>query len=399
MDISDFQDPHNYIVVGGKYYLLPQTIDDSSSSEPIPMPNSRMLELFPDREERKLIPVYLDFIFEPGHVDFKQVVNNYYWNKYRQISPPREGSWLTINRFLKHIFGEQYHLGIIYLSLLYLMPRQKLPVLVLVSEERGTGKTTFLDFLCVMFRENATILTNEDIKTRFNNHYINKLVVGIDETLLTAKKDSEKIKSLVTAPVTYVEAKGLDRVRIEPFIHFVICSNNVYNPIIIDQMEDRYWVLEVPPIDCPDTELLAKMQKEVPAFLYFLKNQELSQPKGRLYFDMAELETEALRRIKHNRRPWYVRTVALMVLNIMNFLEKNHIDLTKKDLENYAKATDNQDVEKHIGRAIRQILPGHEKHNTTYDQYVDSTGAIINPPLSTPGRFYSFDYEAIKKFC
>lgn len=38
-----------------------------------------------------------------------------------------------------------------YLQLLYLYPIQKLPILLLVSEERNTGKSTFLNFLKAIF--------------------------------------------------------------------------------------------------------------------------------------------------------------------------------------------------------------------------------------------------------
>ena len=46
-----------------------------------------------------------------------------------------------------HIFGDQYELGLDYLQILYTMPQQKLPILLLVSEERNTGKSTILNFL------------------------------------------------------------------------------------------------------------------------------------------------------------------------------------------------------------------------------------------------------------
>lgn len=63
---------------------------------------------------------------------------------------------------IEHIFGEQYELGMDYLQLLYLQPVQKLPILLLVSEERNTGKSTFLNFLKALFQNNVTFNTNED---------------------------------------------------------------------------------------------------------------------------------------------------------------------------------------------------------------------------------------------
>ena len=76
-----------------------------------------------------------------------------------------------------HIFGEQYKLGRDYLHLLYLQPIQKLPNLLLVSEERNTGKSTFLNFLKLLFQNNVTFNTNEDFRSQFNSDWAGKLLI------------------------------------------------------------------------------------------------------------------------------------------------------------------------------------------------------------------------------
>ena len=53
-------------------------------------------------------------------------------------------------------------------NVLYTEPTQMLPILLLVSNERRTGKTTFLRFLKMMFGKNATFNTNEDFRSQFN---------------------------------------------------------------------------------------------------------------------------------------------------------------------------------------------------------------------------------------
>ena len=58
-----------------------------------------------------------------------------------------------------------------YLQLLYLQPIQKLPILLLVSEERNTGKSTFLNFLKALFQNNVTFNTNEDFRSQFNSDW------------------------------------------------------------------------------------------------------------------------------------------------------------------------------------------------------------------------------------
>ncbi|MEO8416781.1 MAG: primase-helicase family protein [Ginsengibacter sp.] len=73
-----------------------------------------------------------------------------------------------------------------------------LPILCLVSKERNTGKTTFLNFLKAVFVDNMTINSNEDFRSNFNAEWANKLIIGVDETFLDRKEDSERIKSLST---------------------------------------------------------------------------------------------------------------------------------------------------------------------------------------------------------
>lgn len=82
------------------------------------------------------IPKYDGFCCVPAHIDYKPVVGTFL-NRYSPISHiPMPGEWPTIEALVRHIFGSQYELGLDYLQLLYTNPLQKLPILLLVSEER-----------------------------------------------------------------------------------------------------------------------------------------------------------------------------------------------------------------------------------------------------------------------
>ena len=112
-----------------------------------------------------------------------------------------QGGFPNIKKLVSHIFGEQYELGMDYLQLLYLRPVQKLPILLLVSEERNTGKTTFLNFLKALFQDNVTFNTNEDFRSQFNSDWAGKLLIVVDEVLLSRREDSERLKNLSTTLV------------------------------------------------------------------------------------------------------------------------------------------------------------------------------------------------------
>lgn len=110
------------------------------------------------------IEKYDGFCIIPDHVNY-QKVHGTYLNQYEPIPhSPELGEFPHIQSFLLHIFGDQIELGLDYLQLLYTRPTQMLPILLLVSNERCTGKTTFLRFLKMTFGKNATFNTNEDFR-------------------------------------------------------------------------------------------------------------------------------------------------------------------------------------------------------------------------------------------
>jgi hypothetical protein len=222
------------------------------------------------------IEKYDGFCIIPDHVHYEQM-HGTYLNQYEPINHvPRPGEFPHICSFLEHIFGEQLELGLDYLQILYTRPTQILPILLLVSNERNTGKTTFLRFLKMIFGKNATFNTNEDFRSQFNADWAHRLLVLVDELLLNKMEDTEKIKNLSTAGDYKIEAKGKDRREIEFFAKFVLCSNNEKNPIIIPKEEVRFWVRKINPVEKDNIHLREQMSKEIPHFLYFLSNRELS---------------------------------------------------------------------------------------------------------------------------
>ena len=120
------------------------------------------------------IEKYDGFCIIPSHINYQQVYGTFL-NQYEPVNhTPCEGDFPYIRLFLEHIFEEQIELGLDYIQLLYTRPTQMLPILLLVSNERETGKTTFLRFLKIIFGKNATFNTNEDFKSQFNADWANR---------------------------------------------------------------------------------------------------------------------------------------------------------------------------------------------------------------------------------
>ena len=279
------------------------------------------------------VPKYDGFCTVPEHVSYQPVIGKFL-NLYEPIPhQPQEGDFPSVRSLVEHIFGEQYELGMDYLQLLYLQPIQKLPILLLVSEERNTGKSTFLNFLKALFQNNVTFNTNEDFRSQFNSDWAGKLLIVVDEVLLNRREDSERLKNLSTTFNYKVEAKGKDRTEIAFFAKFVLCSNNEYLPVIIDAGETRYWVRKINPLQNDDTNFLQKLKEEIPAFLFFLTQRELSTEKeSRMWFNPKLTHTAALQKIIRSNRNRLEIEMAELFLDIMSNMDVESVSFCLNDL-------------------------------------------------------------------
>ena len=288
-----------YIRVGTTLYKIVQRPLISGDFLEIRVPwNYETLRQDHSKDFISKIEKYDGFCSVPSHTDYKRTIGRFF-NQYEPVPySPLKGECPAILNMLRHIFEEQFELGLDYLQLLYLKPMLRLPVLLLVSSERNTGKTSFMNFFKAIFAGNMTFNTNEDFHSQFNADWANKLIIAVDEVLLDRKEDSERIKNLSTAKSFKAEAKGKDRREVEFFAKFVLSSNNEDCPVIIEPGETRYWVRKVKPLVKENPDLLECLTKEIPHFLYFLQNRMLSTKKeSRMWFRHDLLVTDALKRI------------------------------------------------------------------------------------------------------
>lgn len=347
------------------------------------------------------VPKYDGFCTVPDHVNYRQVIDNFL-NLYEPIGhQPKEGDFSHIQALLHHIFGEQYELGMDYLQLLYLQPVQKLPILLLVSEERNTGKSTFLNFLKAMFRNNVTFNTNEDFRSQFNSDWAGKLIIVVDEVLLNRREDSERLKNLSTTLSYKVEAKGKDRDEIAFFAKFVLCSNNERLPVIIDQGETRYWVRKIHHLENDDTHFLQKLIEEIPAFLYFLQHRTLTtQNVSRMWFSPKQTETAALLKIIRCNKSKYEVEAAELIKEIMECMEIDSFSFCLNDLLILLNLSQVR-IDKHW---LRKIVTEDWKlapapNGLTYTTYLFACNKERRfEPIRRVGRYYTITRKQLDEF-
>ena len=344
------------------------------------------------------VPKYDGFCTVPDHLNYRKEIDGFL-NLYEPIEhTPQIGDFPNIRSLVLHIFGEQYNLGLDYLQLLFLQPLQKLPILLLVSEERNTGKSTFLNFLKAVFGDNVTFNTNEDFRSQFNSDWAGKLLIVVDEVLLNRREDSERLKNLSTTFNYKVEAKGKDRTEIAFFAKFVLCSNNEYLPVIIDAGETRYWVRKINPLQNDDTNFLQKLKEEIPAFLFFLTQRELSTKKeSRMWFNPKLTHTAALQKIIRSNRNRLEIEMAELFLDIMSNMNVESVSFCLNDLMTlliYSQVK----AEKHqVRKVVQEVWKLTSAPNSlSYTAYeIAPTRDCHYETKRKTGRFYTITKEQL----
>ena len=310
----------DYIAVGGEICLV--------TEEPIANANGTEWKLYPkpdkvinarlgDGAAKRLYQYkyYEDYTIKPSHEDWSQtVVNSKGYKFFNMYSPlpykPEQGDWKTIDKLLHQITKtypeEQFHyyeMLLDWITLTYYKPLQFLPIIMLVSKDRGTGKTSFLNLLKYIYGHNAVIGGNDLIVSKFNSLLAGKLIVGVDESCLGDNKEvGESLKYMSTAKTIHVEMKGKDKKEMPAFCKFVLASNEVRKGIFIAKDEIRFWVMRLTPWadDAYDTGFDDRIEGEVPAFLYYLQDRYyhgkmfIQEKEHRMWFDPKRLVNEDL---------------------------------------------------------------------------------------------------------
>ena len=344
------------------------------------------------------VPKYDGFCIVPNHLNYQKEIEGFL-NLYEPIEhKPQQGDFSHIQSLMRHIFGEQYELGMDYMQLLYLHPTQKLPIVLLVSEERNTGKSTFLNFLKAVFENNVTFNTNEDFRSQFNSDWAGKLLIVVDEVLLNRREDSERLKNLSTTFTYKVEAKGKDRTEIAFFAKFVLCSNNEYLPILIDAGETRYWVRKIMPLQSDDTNFLQKLKAEIPAFLYFLTQRELSTTQeSRMWFNPRLTHTAALQKIIRSNRNRLEIEMTELLLDIMSNMNVESVSFCLNDLVTlllYSQVKVEKYQVRKIVQEVWKLTSAHNSLSYTAYEFAPHRECHYEPKRKT-GRFYTVTKEQL----
>ncbi len=328
----------------------------------------------------------------PEHINYQEFVGNFY-NTYHELpyKPAEKGKIKYSLQFVNHIFGKQKELGLDYLKIILLYPTQILPIICLVSKERGTGKSTFIKWLKAIYGHNMTYIKGDSFSSQFNADWASKLIIAIDEVFFDKQEITERLKYLSTTDKDKVEAKGKDREEIEFFGKFILCSNNEETFILIDSNEIRFWVRKVTPFINEDTEFLSKLIKEIPAFMQFLIDRKFSTAKKtRMWFTSEQIKTKALQKLVWLNNNEVEREMVQLFYEIFDASAADEIKITPRDvvatiIKSRRKYYEINEVRK-ILKSKWELKPS-DNSNSYRGYEFTSYGEFIE--IDRKGRYYS----------
>jgi len=326
---------HQYIRVGDDYYRNISKVKANQTVYNKWVKTSRQT-IIDDHEKPylKKIPKFDSFCVVPDHINFKNVIHNNFNNYYPFDHKPKKGSIKWTLRLLNHVFGDQIEIGLDYLQLLYTKPTQILPILCLVSFENQTGKTTFLNWLDFVFKNNMAIIGNQDLQSQFNSSYSTKLIIAVDESKIDKQNVLEKIKALSTAKTINVNNKFITPYTVDFFGKIIMCSNYEDNFISAKNEDVRYWIRKLTIPKFINYNIEEDLQNEVPAFIDFLNKRKLKNEKvSRMWFNPEELFTDALAIIKFNSQEMVIKKMMEFLTDRFDESGANELFATPTDIE------------------------------------------------------------------
>lgn len=340
----------------------------------------------------KLVPKYDDFCIVPDNLNYQPVHDNLY-NLYCEFPhKPYEGQVSisdipTSISVMKHIFGanadmkDQFDLGMKYMKLMYESPRQPLHVPVLVSEKRETGKTTFLDWLQMIFGNNLANVNPGNITGRFNSIYASKNIIVIDETMIEKSMGIEKIKSIVTAKTMIVDGKHVQEYEIEFFGKIVMSTNKERDFMRIDSEENRFWVRKIPVIvSRRNVRILDDLFKEIPKFLkYLLQMPPVDVTHSRFGLPHKDVYTSALSDVQDESKSGLHKDLEILISDFFSNTDHKEFKATAINIKHRWFSHDSKIPFNYVFKVLKnemkiQVTDKTERYNPFCEHEKQTTG-------------------------
>jgi hypothetical protein len=188
-------------------------------------------------------PAHAELTFEPSE---PRVTRSNKLNLFKGFPvKPKEGDVTLFKEMVLHNVGgneDQAHYLTCFMAHIIQMPWKKLMVSpFIMSETTGNLKSTLPILFGKLLGEYFVVATVENLKSRFNSWMEGKLLIFVDETVVSDKRGLvEKMKFLITSPVVPIEKKGIDMYNVANYANFWHVSNKS-DGILIEEQDRRFF--------------------------------------------------------------------------------------------------------------------------------------------------------------
>jgi hypothetical protein len=392
-----------YIRVGVDYFKIIKK-KDRYGSESIMLKAWKKEEIKQDHTKQLLPYIFKfdDFCIIPDNLNYQPVYNNCY-NLYSKFMHELDSNDVKLSdlphsmEVINHIFGEQFMLGLQYLKILFEYPKQILPVLVLVSTERETGKTTFLNWISMIFGNNSVLISPDELTHSFNSAYASKNIIMVDETILEKSTSVEKLKSLATAKSISVQQKFVSSYSIPFYGKVIICTNKEKDFMKIDEEEIRFWIRKINPISkAKNTNIESDLYNEIPKLLKYINSMpDVDFTKSRMVFTADEIKTNSLKDVKDESKSMVRKDIEYLIDDMFNNRELTEIELTPKDIKDLWFSKNSNISISYIAKVLREEMKLKPQNMKRYKKFWENE---ITELIGKPYLFTKNSEEPVKQY-
>lgn len=180
-----------------------------------------------ESEDRR---TYKKVLFEPGVITPPST-----YNLFRGFPiEPIKGDWSLLKDHIRDNIceGDPTHFDwfMTWMAQLIQRPGRKPGSSIVVTGEKGTGKSTTFDYLSKLLGQHAiSVSQRRQIIGNFNGHMSTALLMVCEEAFWAADPQGEgTLKDLITSETALIEKKGYDPIKTKSYMRLVLLSNSFW---------------------------------------------------------------------------------------------------------------------------------------------------------------------------
>jgi hypothetical protein len=251
-------------------------------------------------------------VFAPGRPVKPDTYN--LWTGFAVEPDPTASCRLFLDHILTVVCSgdqEQYRYVMGWFAHMIQRPDEKPGVALVLKGQKGAGKDTVAEYVGALFPKHYVMVNRmEQLTGKFNAHQSQALLLHVEEGFWAGDRAAAgSLQSVITAPTSLIEPKGIDPFMVDSFLRVFISSNEKW-VVPTSPDERRYAVFNVSDCHLQDKPYFRALRAEMEggglgALLHHLKTFDLSDFDVRAVPNTTGLADQKAAGLKGARAFWY----------------------------------------------------------------------------------------------